>query len=182
MRYQCVFTVLNPQGGRTNRAIRLFGCPLLPRPLTTSTRAHPELGKEMPDPSPLGPPKQKARSDELVLQDKVSSSHGTLIASAHPLAPSQSPLYSLSHGTLHLLLPFLVLAMPIPSPPSPPSPALPARDPRTAERSRTRSDPCSVLTLGSQETSAWVLLPAGAALRASADVSPACTRQEFSCQ
>lgn len=40
-----------------------------------------------------------------------------------------------------------------------------------------RSHPSS---LGNQETSAWVLLPAGAALRV--DVSPAYSREELSSQ
>lgn len=36
-----------------------------------------------------------------------------------------------------------------------------------------------MLTLGSQETSGWVLLPAGIAPGASADVSSAYTREEL---
>lgn len=95
-----VWGLSHPRGGRTREAVRILGCPLLPRPLAALSRAHPELGKG----------RQKVHSAEPVLQDEVNGTHSTSAASAHPLAPAQSPLHSLSCGLVNLLQPCLVLA------------------------------------------------------------------------
>lgn len=55
--------------------------------------------------SELGKGRQKVHSAELVLLDEVNGTHCTLEASAHPLAPAQWPLHSLSCGLINYCSP-----------------------------------------------------------------------------
>lgn len=114
----CIYCV-KPKGRQDQQGNMTIWLPVDPKALDGIDRAHPELGKGVPKPSPVGQRRQKAHMDKHVLLDKVSSAHSTSVASVHPLAPSQWPLRSLSHGTLDLSLPFLVLALPKPSHTSP---------------------------------------------------------------
>lgn len=119
----CIYCV-KPKKRQDQQGNATICLPAAPKALDSIDRAHSELGKWVPEPSPMGPLRQKAHLDEHVLLDKVSSAHSTLVASVHPFAPSQWPLRSLSCGRMDLSLPFLFLAMPKPSPTPAQTPAM----------------------------------------------------------